>query len=485
MKKEEFIKELREKLDILEENEIEDIIEEYSGYIDEKIQNGQTEEEAIKDFGDIDELTTELLKAYKINVNKSKNEKNFWTTIVDKFSDFMDNIILLLEEKSSKDIIKMIFEIAIIILGICLCKIPFHILDQIGYNVFIPFHNALGEGLYSIWNLIIECAYLIFALVLFAKIFEQRYLRNINTTNVAKESQKEKKNSSKKSSKQESIVVEHQSKKGIIDYLANLCIWFVKFIVFWIALGIAFYILGLGMCIGICIYLWIRGVTYIGIYLSILMLLILGVLAFIWLFNWILNRKNNVKFLLIGFVITFITLGISLSYASIEVATTEFIDGVPASYEPIEKIETLTITGDEILEGNFTYEIDETLTNEIKIKYIYYGYYFEIEPRIEYEPQHHIYITNNYKNATWNNKILEDVINDLKDKKMHNYNLSPKITVLANSEIITKLKENKTKWQEEKKYKSIYNYCEMKYNDGEELSNRCQELLFPHNEMDE
>lgn len=484
MKKEEFIKNLKEKLSILETKEIDDIIAEYTEYIDEKMQNGKTEEEAIKDFGDIDELTTELLKAYKINVDNNRKEKNVWNSLVTKFNNFMDKIIVLFEQKSGKDILRIIFEVAIIILGICLCKIPFHILEQIGYNVFIPFHSAFGKGLYHIWSFIIECAYLIFALVLFAKIFEQRYLNNINIA--MNGSPKEKTENVKKSKKQEPIIVETQTRKSMIDYLATLCIWFVKFIVFWVVFGLALYILGLGMCLGICIYLWIRGVTYIGIYLSILMLLILGVLAFIWLFNWILDRKNNVKFLLIGFTTSFIVLGISFSYASIEVATTEFINTVPSNYEVKEKIETLTITNNEILSGIYDYEVDESLTNEIKIKYTYYSNYVEIEPLIEYEPQNHIYISVNYKNNNWNGKILENVINDLKERKMHNYDLSPKITIYANSETIIKLKANREKWQEEKKYKNLYNYCKMQYNDGEELSNRCQELLFPkHTEMDE
>ena len=76
MKKEEFIKKLREKLSILEEKEIEDIVAEYTGYIEEKMQKGATEEEAIKDFGSIEELTKELLEAYKINVNQNNYKKN-------------------------------------------------------------------------------------------------------------------------------------------------------------------------------------------------------------------------------------------------------------------------------------------------------------------------------------------------------------------------------------------------------------------------
>ena len=67
MNKSSFISKLKKNLKILDENEVKDIVDEYSEIIDEKIKNGKTEEEAIKDFGDVNELCKEILKAYKIN----------------------------------------------------------------------------------------------------------------------------------------------------------------------------------------------------------------------------------------------------------------------------------------------------------------------------------------------------------------------------------------------------------------------------------
>ena len=67
MKKKEFLSILEEKLEVLNKEEREDILNEYKDTISEKVKNGQTEEEAIKDFGDIDDLARELLSAYKIN----------------------------------------------------------------------------------------------------------------------------------------------------------------------------------------------------------------------------------------------------------------------------------------------------------------------------------------------------------------------------------------------------------------------------------
>ncbi len=72
MSKNKFLESLRKKLAILEESEIEDIITEYDGYIEEKIAQGTIEEDAVKSMGDIDELARDLLSAYKI---KSPSDK--------------------------------------------------------------------------------------------------------------------------------------------------------------------------------------------------------------------------------------------------------------------------------------------------------------------------------------------------------------------------------------------------------------------------
>ena len=51
MSKEAFLNELQKHLEILEDDEQRDILEEYAQHIDIKMQNGQSEEDAIRDFG--------------------------------------------------------------------------------------------------------------------------------------------------------------------------------------------------------------------------------------------------------------------------------------------------------------------------------------------------------------------------------------------------------------------------------------------------
>lgn len=64
--KESFLKELQSRLAVLEEAEQQDILAEYAQHIDLRVAGGLTEEEAIRDFGDIDQLAAEILGAYHV-----------------------------------------------------------------------------------------------------------------------------------------------------------------------------------------------------------------------------------------------------------------------------------------------------------------------------------------------------------------------------------------------------------------------------------
>lgn len=76
MKKTEFFDQLKSKLAIIEEQELNDILNEYEQHIALKTENGNiSEEEAIKDFGNIDELAAEILEAYHVRANYEQNIK--------------------------------------------------------------------------------------------------------------------------------------------------------------------------------------------------------------------------------------------------------------------------------------------------------------------------------------------------------------------------------------------------------------------------
>ena len=75
MNKNEFLNLLRIKLDVLSQVEIDELIAEYSEHIDNKLHEGKSEEQAVGDFGDIGELTRNILLAYKLNENFTSKPK--------------------------------------------------------------------------------------------------------------------------------------------------------------------------------------------------------------------------------------------------------------------------------------------------------------------------------------------------------------------------------------------------------------------------
>ena len=52
MRKQEFLDTLRKNLKVLRQDEINDILEEYTGYIESMMEEGKSEEEAVRSFGD-------------------------------------------------------------------------------------------------------------------------------------------------------------------------------------------------------------------------------------------------------------------------------------------------------------------------------------------------------------------------------------------------------------------------------------------------
>lgn len=64
--KEWFLTELKSRIAVLDDGEQQDILAEYAQHIDLRVDGGLTEEEAIRDFGDLDQLAAEILEAYHV-----------------------------------------------------------------------------------------------------------------------------------------------------------------------------------------------------------------------------------------------------------------------------------------------------------------------------------------------------------------------------------------------------------------------------------
>ena len=455
MKKEEFLNKLRKRLDILEEKEVEDLLSEYEGYIDEKIEAGPSEEEAVNSFGDIDELADELLKAYKVKVPKNDDPiGNFANKVV----KIIDRLIQDFSKKSPKEIAQFVIEIFLILLLIGLCHIPVSMLVDLGSNVFNILSSPLNRIFYTVWSFVLEFAYCILAIVVFVRIFNYRYLQNVSIEEEKKEEPKEYKK--KEKPKKEKVVQEvcvEKRKSGLTsfsEFIIKIGVFFLKFLAICILFGVSVYLIGMGIVLAICVYLLIQGVTYFGFYLVMLSLFILGIIFFWLLFNFVLDRKNHGLRLAVSLLVSFTLLGVGCGVATLEVAETEFINSPPSDITTEVMQEELVMNEDTIFIGNISdYVVDNSLEN-VLVEYRYYPLGNKMATNI-HKDDDFVYLDWSLEKIYLRQELLSHFINDLKEKKVYNYYIEPTIVITANEQNIETIKENRQKYyQNETNYSS-------------------------------
>ena len=457
MSKEEFLKTLRKKLNVLEDSEIEDIISEYEGYIEEKVAVGLTEEEAVKELGDIDEIVRDLLAAYKV---KGEPTENWFNRFINKISKGIDNFMESLNDKSAKDIIKVLIEIIIVLILICILKIPFAMIRDLGSNIFSELVNPVGSIFNGIWRFIIEFSYIVVAIIFFFKMFEKRYFKGVSekivedvedTENTNKINSKNKKGLEKEETTQleekkeiKQKVKERPVDHPFIDALTKICILILKFFAVLFVIGAVCYLIGMSVALGFMIYLICKGVMYFGILILLIAMFMGGALVLELLIDFIFNKKIKAAHIFAKLITAIIILGIGLTFSAIEISNTEII------YENYHKTKSISkkipVTSNLELYNYDKVIIDNSLTNEIKIEYVYPDFGNNIDIEIELEDCGRGYcLSSNIKEFKWNKNIIDTLINNLKDKKIYTYDFRMNKNIYLSEENYNKIIKNNNK----------------------------------------
>ena len=172
MNKEEFVRRLETSLDIFEDSVKKQEIENYLKKIEERTKNGESEEEIIKSFGTMTEITETILKSHGINPQKLSKKNGF---IYKQFEELFQVIHHVIDEMSKNDFqnnLKIILDLLILIAFICLLKIPFILVRNLGDSLITNLNITFMSG---IWGLIVDIIYIIVALVVFMNIFNKYF----------------------------------------------------------------------------------------------------------------------------------------------------------------------------------------------------------------------------------------------------------------------------------------------------------------------
>lgn len=432
MNKKEFISELKSKLSILKKEEVNDIVNEYSEHIEEKIKSGKSEKEAIEEFGDIDELVSGILDAYKIDKEYYK-KTSILDNIAEDTKEVFNKIIKIISNGSSKEIIKLLAYILVTILICYILKLPFYIIETFVNKLFIGLPISVYNVLSRCNSIIIYMIYIIFVFIVFIKVLKEKVINNFTIKESVSSKTKTKKNTKEKETKE----VVTNNDRTIIDGIFDIFKFMFRLFACFILFGVSVMLFAFSVLLIISIYIYIK--YNFGIGISIMTIgFILGSLWLIYiLYKYIVKSKISFTKAFIMFCISIILCGTGVGVFATEFNKFEYIDG---HHEFVLKEEKEYNTNNiKFIGCNNCDKIDKVVNNDLKdnvfVVKTYSSDYFITYCDNYYE--NNLYCGTRYPNYDFYKIIL----NDVKNKKFYNYDAfrSIKLEVIANEKTLNKL----------------------------------------------
>lgn len=435
MNKKEFLEKLNKKLNILNKEEREDIIGEYKSTIEEKVKDGKTEEEAVKDFGDINDLVEEILKAYKINTEYTSEHKqadfDFKDTIktcskklAEFTEDIMDNLKVNKEKITLEKTYEIILKVVAVLILLLLLKIPFMIMSGLCIGIFDieSIHLMPTFLIRLIFNILYIAVVIIIVMVLSKKYTDNVTYKNENIRDyVEKEYNDEKKETRNTQEQNSSIGLTIIKVLAIIIFLIPLL----------------FTILGLVIAIVVLAYLTIKCLIFLGPLFIIIGLTTITSFLFDIVYSLTIRKKRLCIAPIISGVV-FMAIGSIISFNSF--LNLKYINEIPKNdYDLKENIEEKTIQSNMYFYSdntNVTIEInDELEDNKVIIKTNYYEEFTSLN-KLYNDGKTSPEITINLK------ELYNIVMKDLKNNEVYNYHKLFKTytTVITNSNTSNKIK---------------------------------------------
>lgn len=180
MTKNEFLTLLEQRLMVLNDDERADLLSEYEQHIEMKIQSGLSEEEAIADFGDPEELIKELLEAYHLNTDYQPNN-HFAANItygVKSCANFLSSTFESLCQMGRKALLQTFLRLCglAIFLAVLYCIGAMFCGFLHSFLVYtLPFGQSIGRAIYHLIELCLYLIYMAFTIYLLI-FFIKRYV---------------------------------------------------------------------------------------------------------------------------------------------------------------------------------------------------------------------------------------------------------------------------------------------------------------------
>lgn len=312
-----------------------------------------------KIFGcSLDDLTNDEVNV----INIKENSKVTVSGVVDQFLMVIRKCYFCVTNMSFKEVIKMIFELLILVGVLALLSLPFNMIASsirsVTYrNEFFLF-DLLGSGLY----VIIMIIYAILAIIILGYVIKLRYLDNCEEKIVIKKEDVETTSEGDKVS----LKVLETKRSSLIDLLVNIIVLFMKFVSCIIMLFVIFFIVFLAICLAILIVGLFHEIVFVGLILGLISLIVIACCVFEISFKFIFNVKANYKRIFLTSLISLMGLGLGIGFTFGEFTRYEIIDEIPDYYEVVDREKEFTYQEGLYLRNYYGVEkVDNSLDDDV------------------------------------------------------------------------------------------------------------------------
>ncbi|MDD2378229.1 MAG: helix-turn-helix domain-containing protein [Bacilli bacterium] len=417
----------------------------------------------------IDELVNE---ANISNKESNKKGKYNFNNYLEEVLNFVSQTIEMIMRMSFTEIIRCGFELLAIAFILFAFKIPVDYIGSLGNRLFSLLPNILSSFIIPLWSFVLNLSYFILAIIVFIHIFKTRYLDSYDVDEVVPEEEKViEEVKEKKDVKSEKIPKVKKSKEkrsmtfAISSLLSQIISVLIRALTVTITIPFLMSLLMFTIFLVISIGLLFKGIIYLGILIALIAALVFNIVLVETLFNIIFSRKTDLKKIFITLLGTIIGLGVGIGITTFDVANSKIINEVPESIKLTTKVDEIKMNNELVLNSwhNVNFIYDDSLKDNIKIEIKYYENYIKASYRITGGNYFDVY--KEEPNQILFSDLYHLIINDLKKKTFHNYNLLSEFTVNihGSTKNIEKIKSNTQKYYNELQIEERNNQAEIDY----------------------
>ena len=413
----------------------------------------------------LDDLTNDNVTDKNIKERSKNNFSNLFYSIL----DIINKSFEMFKSMTSKEKGKCIIELFILFIILLIFKIPFNYINNSIIKIFINFSSKTYDILASIWYFISNTIYLILFIAIFVYVYKIRFLDKFNRSEGIK-IKDDNDNNVKFTEDNNDLILNNKKEKHnffLFDILAKIFNIFLKMCIILILLPIIISFIILVIITTLTLIMQFIGIHFIGIFIALLGAVLFLLVIIELLIKILLNANLINKRMFLIFLGSLITLGVGIGISTYEISKVDYKDELPTSVSADTYECTFKMRDDLVFFDYFNtnYVINNDLKDDVNIVVNYYDDYLNVN----------IDLNNNflgiYKYVSFDKTLnyIDLIKNDLKKKKLYNYNLlmNMDVKIETSEKNINIIKNNLEKYYKDK---------EEEYNKFEYYENRVYEL---------